>query len=162
MFDLHNKVNAKLREQSRTDPNVRDPGVDPTWEDVKKKYLGMKLTKVLGQDFLFSIAVNYPDEPEPEQKSTQQSFLSALSEVYPSRSFSEYIQKSPATLDSRKEYMYWMYGLLFALSKDIRVKIPTYSQYYKKVMNYTSKCNKGKTCRNKSGGRRRTYRKYLL
>lgn len=37
LYDLHNRVNRKLREQSKSDPNVRDPGPDPTFEEVRKR-----------------------------------------------------------------------------------------------------------------------------
>lgn len=36
LYELHNRVNKKLREQSKTDSNVRDPGPDPSFEVVRE------------------------------------------------------------------------------------------------------------------------------
>ena len=91
LYDLHNKVNNKLRTQSLEDPNVINPGPDPSFEDVKKKYDSMKPTNIPGRDFLFSIAINYPDEPTEDQMATQRHFLRVLSKVFPFHNFDVWI-----------------------------------------------------------------------
>lgn len=162
LYNLHNKVNEKLRKQALEDPNVINPGQDPTFEEVKKKYDSLKLTNVPGRDFLFSIAINYPDDPEPEQMATQRTFMSKLAEVYPYESlrnaFQSYLSKNSVALESRKTYMKWMYGLLYKLSKTAKVSIPSYKGYVQHVMYYKSGCAKktykGKTCRRLAGGGR--------
>ena len=58
LYDLHNRVNDKLRSQCKDDPAVADPGPDPSFAEVKAKYMALKSTAVPGRDFLFSIAVN--------------------------------------------------------------------------------------------------------
>jgi len=64
LYDIHNKVNNKLRKQAETDPTVVNPGDDPTFEEVKQRYMAMKPTQVPGRDFLFVVAANYPEHPE--------------------------------------------------------------------------------------------------
>ena len=157
LYDLHNRVNNKLRTQCADDPNVINPGPDPSFEEVKANYQA-KPKNILGRDFLFSIAVNY-DGKTPE---VQRKFLKELSEVYP-ENISNYIEKHPPALESNKSYMKWMYGFLSSLGK-----VPTYRGYVQRLMYYTSGCEKktykGKTCRRINGFRtkardnRKTYR----
>jgi len=160
LYDLHNKVNHKLRTQCKDDKNIVDPGPDPAFDDVKKHYMEMKPTQVPGRDFLFSVAVNYPDIPEPEHMATQRRFLQLLAEVYPftelRKVFRDYYEKHVPALGSHKSYMKWMYGLLASLSKKIGVPIQSYRGYVQHVMYYKSSCTKktykGKTCRKALGG----------
>jgi hypothetical protein len=173
LYDLHNRVNGKLRSQCKTDPAVVDPGPDPSFADVKAMYLALKPAAVPGRDFLFSIATNYPDDPEPEQMATQRHFLHALVKVYPFPALravaTRYLQAHEPRLERRKDYQRWMYGLLKALSREIKVPIPSFKGYAQHVAYYKSGCAKttyhGKTCRKLAGGgrtkdrdRRTTYR----
>lgn len=160
LYDLHNKVNHKLRTQAKDDPTVIDPGPDPSFEEIKKRYEKLKPFSVPGRDFLFSVSVNYPDNPEPDQMATQRRFLKLLSETYPFYSlrkvFDDYHSAHIPALENRKAYMKWMYGLLAALSKKVGVRIPSYKGYVQHTMYYKSGCNKksykGKTCRKMTGG----------
>lgn len=155
VYDLHNKVNHKLRTQCKDDPSVINPGPDPTFEEVREKYEHMKLSGILGRDFLFSIAANYPNEPEEDQMAIQRTFLKQLAEVYP-KNFEKYLEDHPATLENRKSYMKWMYALLRYLgpNKDL----PSFQGYAQRLAYYTSGCDKksykGKTCRRIKGGGR--------
>jgi len=173
LYDLHNRVNAKLRRQAKDDPTVVDPGDDPSFEEVKARYLAMKPTAVPGRDFLFAIATNYPDAPEPQDMATQRTFLHALATVYPferlRKVYARTIQAHEPTLGSRTAYQHWMYGLLKQLSKAIGKDLPSFKGYAQHVAYYKSGCAKrtyhGKTCRKLAGGgrtkdrdRRRTYR----
>lgn len=165
-YELHNKVNNKLRTQSKDDAAVVDPGSDPSFEEVKKKYMSMKPTSVPGRDFLFSISVNYPDEPEEKDMATQRMFIHKLAEVYPFESlrakFREYLKNNEVALSSRYSYMKWMYGLLNELSSVINVQMPTYRGYVSRVMYFKSGCQKktyrGKTCRKLPNGSRTKHR----
>ena len=144
LYDLHNRVNHKLRSQCADDPNVVNPGPDPSFEEVKSKYEHLP-KNILGRDFLFSIAVNY-DGKTPH---IQEKFLNDLAEVYPT-DIKGYIEKRPPALESNKSYMKWMYGFLsFLGGKDSN--LPTYRGYVQRLMYYTSGCErktyKGKTCR---------------
>jgi len=173
LYDLHNRVNDKLRSQCKDDPAVADPGPDPSFAEVKAKYMALKPTAVPGRDFLFSIASNYPDAPEPEQMATQRTFLHALAKVYPfqalRRVYATYLQAHEPSLGSRKTYTKWMYGLLKALSEEIGAPLQSFKGYAHHVAYYKSGCAKktyhGKTCRKLAGGgrtkdrdRRTTYR----
>jgi hypothetical protein len=148
LYDLHNMVNHKLRTQCKDDPNVVDPGPDPSFEEVKEKYENMKLRGVLGRDFLFSVAVNYPEEPTESDMNTQRKFMDALSEVYPTKNSFD----SP-DLANRKAYMKWMYGALKRVSPR---NIPSYRSLVMRTMYYKSGCDKktykGKTCRRMAAG----------
>jgi len=162
LYELHNKVNHKLRTQCKDDPAVVNPGPDPTFQEVKEKYESMQPNNVPGRDFLFSVAVNYPDEPEEIQMATQRKFMHALASVYPfedlRKTFQRYISENEVALSSRRSYMKWMYGLLAALAKTANVEIPSYKGYVARVMYFKSGCQKktyrGKTCRRLPNGAR--------
>jgi len=66
LYEIHNMVNNKLRKQAEEDPKIVNPGPDPSFEEVKEKYMSMKPNAVPGRDFLFAVAYNFPDAPEPE------------------------------------------------------------------------------------------------
>lgn len=160
LYELHNKVNDKLRTQCADDPAVINPGPDPSFEEVKEKYMKMKAENVPGRDFLFSVAVNYPDSPEETDMATQRKFMHTLAEVYPFNTmrnrFQKYLKDNEVSLSSRRSYMKWMYGLLKELSDSIQVEIPSYKGYVARVMYFKSGCQKktyrGKTCRTTKTG----------
>lgn len=170
LYEIHNMVNNKLRTQCAEDPAIIDPGPDPTFEEVKKRYLAMKPTAVPGRDFLFSIAYNFPEKPEPAQVEVQRSFLAHLAEAYPFEKLRRIVAKQPEPdLTSRLTYMRWMYTLLKELSDEIGVPIRSYKGYAHHVAYYKSGCSRrtyhGKTCRKLKGGKftknrdhRKTYR----
>lgn len=159
-YELHNMVNNKLRTQCKDDPAVIDPGEDPSFQEVKEKYMDMKATNVPGRDFLFSISVNYPDEPKETDMATQRTFMHKLADVFPfsnlQKRFKEYLKSHEVALTSRKAYMKWMYGLLRELSDEIKVEIPSYKGYVARVMYFKSGCQtktyRGKTCRRLPNG----------
>lgn len=158
LYDLHNKVNDKLRTQCKDDPKVVNPGPDPSYEDVKEKYMNMKLTDVPGRDFLFSVSANFPSKPTEGDVETQKEMIKNLSDVYPflQKEFKEYVNTNEPKLENRKSYMKWMYGLLSELAKNVPVDIPPYKGYVQRAIYYTSGCDrktyKGKTCRRLNGG----------
>lgn len=173
LYELHNKVNHKLRTQCKDNPEVVNPGENPTFDEVEEKYMKMKPDNVPGRDFLFSVAVNYPDEPEEENKKLQTKFIHALSKVYPfgnlQKRFKVYLKNHEVAVSSRTAYMKWMYGLLKELSEEINVEMPSYKGYVARVMYFKSGCQKktyrGKTCRRLPNGfrtkdrdHRRTFR----
>jgi len=171
LYEIHNMVNDKLRTQCAGDSTVVNPGEDPEFEEIKARYSKLKMTAVPGRDFLFSIAVNYPTNPEPQDMSVQREFLRHLASAYPFASLRKVFKKQPEpTLDSRSSYMHWMYKLLKDLSKEVGVSIRTYRGYAHHVAYYKSGCAKktyhGKTCRRTQGGgstkdrdHRKTYRR---
>jgi len=161
-YDLHNRVNHKLRSQCKDDPTVTDPGPDPSFEDIRQRYMSMKPTAVPGRDFLFSIAINYPDSPTEMDMATQRTFIHALADVYPFESmrsvFQTYLRSNEVSLKSQQSYRKWMYGLLTSLSTVSKSDIPSYKGYVSRVMYFKSGCKKktyrGKTCRRLPNGSR--------
>lgn len=173
LYDIHNRVNAKLRHQSEADPSVVNPGEDPTFASVKARYMAMKPTHVPGREFLFVISANYPEPPAPTDMAIHRQFLHALAKAYPFQNLrkvvANYIQETEPTLESRHAYMHWMYGLLSHLSDAVGKPMPTYRGFAHRVAYYRSGCSKktyhGKTCRTLAGGgrtknrnHRKTYR----
>lgn len=162
LYDIHNMVNHKLRVQCVDDPEVINPGPDPTFEKVKQMYADMKPLCVPGRDFLFAIAYNYPAKPEDDDRQIQLTFLRHLAPAYPflklAKVFQAYMRRKEPELSSRTTYMRWMYGLLKELSDSINADIPSYRGYAHRVAYYKSGCAKktykGKTCRKTAGGGR--------
>lgn len=158
LFDIHNKVNHKLRTQCAEDPAVVNPGPDPDFADIKKHYEEMKPTAVPGRDFLMAIAFNFPAKPEERDMSTQREFLHHLADAYPFESmrgkFQTYIKAHEPDLQSQKAYTKWMYGLMKELSGKIPIK--TYRGYMSHLAYYKSGCSRktyrGKTCRRTASG----------
>jgi hypothetical protein len=155
LYDIHKKVNAKLRDQCSEDPAVIDPGPDPVFEDIKARYEAMTPNAVPGRDFLMSVAYNFPAVPSPRDMSRQREFLHHLADAYPFdelRSvFQSYIKDTEPALSSQKAYTAWMYGLMKKMSATIRVPIKSYRGYMAHLAFYKSGCArktyKGKTCR---------------
>ncbi len=152
VYEIHNMVNHKLRTQCKDDPAVVNPGPDPAFEEVLQKYQSMKLTNVLGRDFLFSVAMNYPEDPTEEDKALQTTFMNVLSTAYPVKD----TFKDPI-LDTRTTYLKWMYVQLKSIATGLKVPIPTYKGYVQRLKYYESGCDKktyrGKTCRRTKLGR---------
>ena len=147
LYEIHRKVNHKLKTQAETDPKVILPDPDPTYG-------------VPGRDFLFSIAYNFPEKPEAEDVNTQQIFLNELSRTYPfpklRKVYVQYMESHPIDLQSRSAYLHWMYGLLRRLSVKTNSSIRSFKGYTHHVAYYKSGCSKtpyhGKTCRRVNGG----------
>ena len=102
LYKIHNKVNDKLRTQSKEDPKVIDPGPDPTFEEVKEKYKSKTLEGIHGKDFLLSVAVN----------KIKHSFIRELADAYPE--FKSYVDKHPFKNNPK-----WMEGFTGGSYKDV-------------------------------------------
>ena len=134
LYEIHNKVNHKLRSQCANDPKVINPGPDPSFEEIKRRYSSRSLNDLVGQEFLSSIAVNY--SPTPRKTEIQKRFIQNLSEAYPK--FKTFVQSNPPDF---KNYAEWMTRF---------TNVPL-----EKVEQFKSKCKHGKTCRKPQGGGRR-------
>ena len=162
LYDIHNMVNDKLRTQCSEDPKVINPGPDPPFEEVKRRYMDMKPNAVPGRDFLMAVAYNFPASPEPRDMSTQREFLHHLADAYPFEElrdvFQIYIKEHEPTLTSQRAYTRWMYGLMKTLSDKVGANIRSYRGYMGHLAFYKSGCKKktykGKTCRRSVGGGR--------
>ena len=166
LYLLHNRVNKKLREQSKTDSNIRDPGPDPSFEEIKARYetylaySPKELKVVPGADFLFTLAYNYAEKPTSDLVEAHYQFWDGLLELFPYAHLREalrsYVSKHmiyPA-LQSRTTYMKWVHGLL---KKLCRGKLRSYQGMCQHVGYYKSACDKptyrGKTCRRSKDGK---------
>jgi hypothetical protein len=150
VWALHNRVNLKLRTQCQGDPAVVDPGQDPSFDEVKTKYVSMNVaTGVLGRDFLLSVASNY--KPTPHRRAIQETLVRHLVEVYPVP-LGDFVRDHPPALDSTDAYKRWMYSLLSHAGS-----MPSYNGLAQRLAYYTSGCDKasykGKTCRRVGGVR---------
>lgn len=164
LFELHNMVNHKLQTQAKDDPSVIDPGPDPRYEDVKRRFEEIyqkKPTAVPGRDYLFTIASNYGDvsDPGPEVKAIHRTFWKELAENYPFEELQSIVKAAgEPDLRDRKSYMKWVYALLVKLSRKVHARIMSYNGYAQHVAYYKSGCEKktyrGKTCRRLDGGGR--------
>jgi hypothetical protein len=162
LYDIHNMVNNKLRTQCSEDPKVINPGPDPEFEDVKKRYMDMQPTEVPGRDFLMAVAFNFPAQPESRDMSTQREFLHHLADAYPFEElrsvFQQYIKSHEPALTSQRTYTKWMHRLMGLLSNKVGTSIRSYRGYMSHLAFYKSGCTqktyKGKTCRRVAGGGR--------
>jgi hypothetical protein len=134
LYEIHNMVNNKLRSQCNNDPKVINPGPDPSFESVQKKFQSRQLDEVMGKEFLLSVAVNFKSTLRKIE--IQRQFLKNLSKAYPL--FEEFYSKNPVDF---KNYPVWM-------NRFTKISIET-------VEGYKSKCKLGKTCRKPRGGGRR-------
>jgi hypothetical protein len=169
LYDLHNRVNQKLREQSKTDKTIRDPGPDPSFEEVTEKYRKFltytpsQLKVIPGADFMFTLGYNYPEKPTSDQISHHYQFWDSLLEFMPYNhlrdGYRSFVAKRPIepALQSRSTYMRWVHSLLKRLC---RAKMRTYRGMCQHVGYFKSACNnptyRGKTCRKTKDGYRKT------
>ena len=96
------------------------------------------LNKLVGQNFLLSIAVNFKNTPR--RLEIQKRFINNLSLAYPR--FSEFVNKNPPNFSN---YSIWMQKFTGGSIEEVE--------------KFKSKCKRGKTCRKKRGGGRRLSKK---
>lgn len=163
LYKLHNRVNQKLREQSKTDKTIHDPGPDPTFAEVTEKYtkfLGYKRSPVIpGADFMFTLSYNYPEKPTSDQIESHHTFWNSLLTLMPynhvREGYNSFVKSNPIypSLQSRSLYMHWVHKLLKRLCK---AKTRSYRGMCQHVGYFKSACNsptyRGKTCRKSKDG----------
>lgn len=167
LYEIHNRINAKLRTQSKTDPMIVQPDPNPNFEEIKSRYEAIHESKPLavpGRDFLMSVAANYGDTVpvECDVQAIHKTFWIRMTQVYPFEELRtivvKYLRSFPIerALKNRQTYCRWMYGLLKRLSLKVKSPILSYAGYIQHVMLYKSGCQKktyrGKTCRKTKGG----------
>lgn len=162
LYDLHNRVNKKLRDQCAEDPRVICPPPDPTFEGVSEVYeqlLKAKPTAPPGMDFLYCVVYNYPKKQEEitsDKIRNHFEFFMNLYDIYPYKHLRKVIQDFIDehivydALLSRSALMHWFDNMMHAIAKETgNVKLlPSWN----KISYYASGCQKktyrGKTCRN--------------
>ena len=169
VYELHSRVNKKLREQSKTDKTIAAPPPDPTLDEVSAryhtflKYSPERLKVIPGADFMFALGYNYPEKPTSEQIGFHYQFWNELLDLMPythlREGYRSFVAKHPiqTALQSRSAYMHWVHKLLKRLC---RGKTRTYRGMCQHVGYFKSACNtptyRGKTCRKTKDGYRKT------
>lgn len=161
LYDLHNRVNKKLRDQCKVDPRVICPPPDPPFETVRAHYetlLSKEPDAPPGMDFLFCVAYNYT----PEKEGIYRHFFDELSAVYPYDSLRPLVKEHSFDLRSKRTVMKSVYTLMkkLTVATGSQKMLPTFAGVYQRYGYYASSCNRGKTCRNgrKKRDHRKTYR----
>jgi hypothetical protein len=160
LYDLHNRVNKKLRDQCAEDPRVICPPPDPSFEAVRAVYENLTRvtpTAIPGVDFLYAIVYNYPKtakEITSDKLRYYFDFFINLSHVYPYTPLRKILQSHIheqtfySVLQSRSKLMQWFDILMRKLAQKTGGERPGWNT----VAYYASGCQKktyrGKTCRN--------------
>ena len=162
LYDFHNRVNKKLRDQCKDDPRVICPPADPTFESVAAHYEAL-LQKAPnappGMDFLFCIAYNYT--PTPEKEGIYRHFFDLLSDVYPYESLRAIMKAHTFSFTSKRALMKSVHTLMKKMTKATHSEtiLPSFVGVYQRYGYYASSCNRGKTCRNGKRTKKRDHRK---
>ena len=160
VYDLHNKVNDKLRKQCKEDPKVICPPPDPSLEAVDTVYetlLSNPPSSPPGLDFLFCIVINYPAKPTSDTvQGYFQTFMN-LVDLYPFVKLRSIVRSHISdhivyeALQNKDKFLRWWYTLAKKLCKatDEGVcQLGTFRGTLQKYGRYKSGCKRGKTCRN--------------
>jgi hypothetical protein len=164
MYDFHNRVNKKLRDQCKDDPRVICPPADPTFKEVASHYealLQKPPNAPPGMDFLFCIAYNYT--PTPEKEGIYRHFFDLLTDVYPYDNLRAIMKAHTFSFSftSKKALMKSVYTLMKKMTKATQseVILPSFAGVFQRYGYYASSCNRGKTCRNGKRTKKRDHRK---
>ena len=156
MYELHNKVNNKLRTQCKQDPKVICPPPDPTLEAVSAIYsalLASEPSAPPGMDFLFCVTYNYASNPAREAYTKM---FEALHVIYP---FAPLRRMIPSKVDLNHPFRWW-YNISKKMCSFTGCSFGTLRGTLQKYGRYKSGCKRGKTCRNgkKVRDHRKTYK----
>lgn len=116
IYLIHNKVNAKLRDQGYNDKP------DPSYEEVKQFYKGYvkKLKCLVGWHFLYCMVFTYPEDGDKcsqRRKKAYLDFFGCLTVLLPCQRIREkyckYFDKKPMEdwMSSRELFKRWLHGL---------------------------------------------------
>lgn len=169
VYDLHNRVNKKLRDQCKEDPRIICPSPNPTYAEVVAKYndlLSVRPNVPPGMDFMYCVVYNYPKEVTSDRLRVYFDFFMNLYDVYPYTALRKILQDFIDdhivydALTSNRHLKVWFHNMMKALAKytgDVKV-LPSWN----KIAFYSSaSCQKksyhGKTCRNKKTRKRRNH-----
>lgn len=155
VYNLHNKVNHKLRSQCKEDPKVICPPPDPHFEAVSNIYkalLAQPPTSPPGLDFLFCVAYNYKSNPNRQAYSA---LYKSLKLIYPFEKLRVLI-----TEPNFSDVFGWWYQISRKMCAVTGCEVGTIRGTLQKYGRYKSGCTRGKTCRNgkKIRDHRHTYK----
>ena len=161
MYDLHNKVNHKLRVQCRENPGIICPGPDPSLKavlDIGRSLLASPPDAPPGLDFLFCVAYNYSP---PNFVDAYKDTFGLLAKVYPYPELRKLIgTPKDKVFQSREALLHWWYSTAKKLCLATHFPIGSFRGTLMKYGRYKSGCTRGKTCRNgkKVRNHRKTYK----
>lgn len=165
LYKIHNKVNEKLREQNLT---MRTTSCeDPTYEEVRQKYINwlydpLLEINVLGFDFLKSIAYTTPKSSDPRFHHIV-TWWSVYSETLPFPHWQTQWQLAVKQegnvplIKGKRATLGWLYRIQ-AIVNENAIPEQNYEEFTREAIAFSSKCNKGKTCRSKRSNVRRSLR----
>jgi hypothetical protein len=116
LYDFHNRVNKKLRDQCKEDPRVICPPPDPSFEKVSAHYdelLQKEPDAPPGMDFLFCIAYNYTSEKEDIYRH----FFAMLAKHYPYDSLRKIVHGHTFHYGNKRAVMKSVYTLMKKLTE---------------------------------------------
>jgi len=154
LYNIHNKVNSKLRKQKLNKKK------DPSFNQIRnfyKNYTSKKLRNcddTPGLIFMYSIAFNYPLNKEDFKTKVRlkkhKIFLKLLANLYPFPDFKKKYTKiiNNVNIDFILSRRYYFKRWLHNLNKTINSKCASYKDTCKMIEIYRASC-KIKTCRKK-------------
>ena len=155
MYDMHNKVNNKLKNQGlnkKTNPKLSE--IKKFYKDYVNKNSFLKCNDAPGMIFIYSIIFNYPLNKDDFKTKTRiyqhKIFLKLLGELYPYEYFrNEYNSILKQTdfnkiLQKRCLLKRWFYNI----DKTLNEKCLSYNERCKLIELYRASCKK-KTCMKK-------------
>jgi len=122
LYEIHNKVNYKLRKQGLID------FTNPSYDEVKSKYKGKFKCDIKNcWNFLYSIGMNYPEKEEDisyELKVHYYNFFTYLIYIFPHKKTQVQMEKYNSIfnisifLNNRELLLKWLYGIEKILDQD--------------------------------------------
>lgn len=151
IYKIHNKVNEKLRSQGLNDK--KDPSFNTVCKKISKKDY-CKINKCW--NFLYSIAMNYPEEKKNISLSVKTNychFYYYFMELFPNKNLSnkmlDYNRKKGIfkNLDNRGTLLKWLHGIEEILSNDCLCYTERIEQTSKYIAGCKGKNDEKPTCR---------------
>lgn len=160
IYDVHNKVNDKLRKQGLLNDK------DPSLKEVDKKYEEMLKDKchLPGWDFLYSVAFNYPkckSELSFDKMQHYIIFFKLLGEIIPCTKYRKLFNKYSDKYRIEKYIMCgrdltkWLYSINCGIDKELKKDSKSFKRVCFVIESHraracSKKNHKGKTCRKKT------------
>lgn len=154
VYQLHNKVNEKLRLQGHN-----ENGSDPYFDDVFARFRAMDCRFAMDNSwkFLYAIAFNYPvcdgtDRFDAAKQKAYIDFFTAVTHTFPCKEIrkemQEYARQYPigSNLDTRNQCIVWLYRMQSAVHTSMGMEIPAFDVLFTEIESMRAKCGNN-TCR---------------
>jgi len=156
LYQIHNKVNNKLREQGLL------IWEDPSFDEVKKRYSDISQEfnqckirdkSVMGWNFLYCIAFIYPEDGLNTVQTSHYHgyliFFNLLSKILPIHYrtlYNKYLEKNPIiyALECRDKLKQWMYNLERFINSHFKLQCSDFMEIEDLIESYRAGCG-GKT-----------------